>query len=258
MWPTRVLDPDEAVAIAEQFGVAAEQVRRDHLLSHLLSALAVGAGDQVVFFGGTALARTHLPDGRLSEDIDLLAVGDRSPAVADVEATLAAGARREYGRLTWEPALRETHGSQSAVLRTVDGITVRVQLLGSTGYPPWPTEVRDLHQRYSDAPPARLRVFTRAAFAASKAVAWYDRAAPRDLYDLWALAGIGALDAEALDLWMRLGPTGRAPTSDMFATAPVEASWRAQLAGQTRLTVTPDEALDVVRSAWAAAGADAN
>ncbi len=123
MWPTRVLDPDEAVAIAEQFGVAAEQVRRDHLLSHLLSALAVGAGDQVVFFGGTALARTHLPDGRLSEDIDLLAVGDRSPAVADVEATLAAGARREYGRLTWEPALRETHGSQSAVLRTVDGIS---------------------------------------------------------------------------------------------------------------------------------------
>ena len=57
---------------------------------------------------------------------------------------------------------------------------------------------------------------------------------------------------------MRLGPTGRAPTSDMFATAPVEASWRAQLAGQTRLTVTSDEALYVVRSAWAAAGADAS
>ena len=60
------MTPDEAVAIAELFGVAAEQVRRDHLLSHLLSALAVGAGDQVVFFGGTALARTHLPDGKVS------------------------------------------------------------------------------------------------------------------------------------------------------------------------------------------------
>lgn len=251
-----MIDPDEAVAIAERFGVALEQVRRDHLISHLLAALAVGAGDQVVFFGGTALTRTHLPDGRLSEDIDLLAVGDRSSAAAAVEATLAAGVRREYGRLAWEPALRETRGSESAVLRTVDGITVRVQLLSSTGYPPWPTEVRDLHQRYGDAPPARLRVFTRAAFAASKTVAWHDRAAPRDLYDLWALAGRGALDAEALDLWMRFGPTGRVPTKDMFATAPVETSWRAQLGGQTRLTVTADEALDVVRVGWAAAVSD--
>lgn len=55
---------------------------------------------------------------------------------------------------------------------------MRVQVLGSTGYPPWPTEVRQLHQRYSDAPPARLRILTRAAFAASKTVAWRDRAAP--------------------------------------------------------------------------------
>lgn len=173
-----MLDPEEAVAIAERFGVTLEQVRRDHLISHLLAALAVGAGDQAVFFGGTALARTHLPNGRLSEDIDLLAVGDRSSAAAVIEATLAAGARRAYGRLAWEPALRETHGSESAVIRTVDGMTVRVQLLGSTGYPPWPTEVRGLHQRYGDAPPARLRVFTRAAFAASKTAAWYDRGAP--------------------------------------------------------------------------------
>jgi predicted nucleotidyltransferase component of viral defense system len=248
-----VLDSDEAVAIAQRFGVALEQVRRDHLLSHLLAALTVGAGDQVVFFGGTALARTHLPDGRLSEDIDLLAVGDRSSAAVRVGATLAAGARREYGRLTWEPALRETRGTDAAVLRTVDGITVRVQLLSSTGYPAWPTEVRDLHQRYSDAPPARLRVFTRAAFAASKTVAWHDRAAPRDLYDLWALASTGALDVEALNLWIRFGPTGRPPTRHMFGTAPAEESWRAQLGGQTRLTVTPDEALDVVRAGWAAA-----
>ncbi len=253
-----MLDPGEAVAIAERFGVALEQVRRDHLLSHLLAALTVGAGDHVVFFGGTALARTHVPEGRLSEDIDLLAVGDRSSAAAEVEATLAAGARREYGRLTWEPALRDTRGSESAVLRTVDGITVRVQLLGSIGYPSWPTEVRDLHQRYSDAPPARLRVFTRAAFAASKTVAWYDRAAPRDLYDLWALAGKGALDVEALDLWMRFGPTGRPPSGDMFAMAPAETSWRAQLGGQTRLTVTPDEALDVVRAGWATVVAHAS
>ncbi|MFE7415804.1 nucleotidyl transferase AbiEii/AbiGii toxin family protein [Rhodococcus sp. NPDC057529] len=44
-----------------------------------------------------------------------------------------------------------------------------------------------LIQRYSDAPPARLLVPTLAAFAASKTATWCDRAAARDLWDLWAL-----------------------------------------------------------------------
>ena len=35
-----------------------------------LGAFAVSVADDVVFFGGTALTRTHLPDLRLSEDID--------------------------------------------------------------------------------------------------------------------------------------------------------------------------------------------
>lgn len=250
-----MLDPEQAAAVAEQFGVPIEQVRRDHLLSHLLGALAAAVADRVVFFGGTALARTHLPHGRLSEDIDLIAVGSRSSVVRDVEATLARGVRREYGRLSWGPALSQTRGSQPAVLRTADGLALRVQLLDPTGYPPWPTEVRQLHQRYRDAPPAGLQVPTRAAFAASKAVAWYDRAAPRDLFDLWALAAIEALDEEAAALWVRLGPTGRPLDPEMFASAPDAASWRTQLSGQTRLSVTADEALTAVRRAWARTGA---
>lgn len=49
------------------------QVRRDVLISHVLHALPEACDDlEVVFFGGTALARTHLTGFRLSEDIDLL------------------------------------------------------------------------------------------------------------------------------------------------------------------------------------------
>jgi predicted nucleotidyltransferase component of viral defense system len=114
MLGTPVLDPDDAAVVAEQFGVATEQVRRDHLITYLLAALAADAAESIVFFGGTARARTHLPEGRLSEDIDLLAVGNRSSAAIDVESTLAAGTRREYGRLTWEPPLRQTRGAQPA------------------------------------------------------------------------------------------------------------------------------------------------
>jgi hypothetical protein len=38
-------------------------------------------------------------------------------------------------------------------------------------------EAVDLHQRYSDAPPARLAAYTAGAFVAAKTCAWLGRAA---------------------------------------------------------------------------------
>jgi len=204
----------------------------------------------VVFFGGTALARTHLPGGRLSEDLDLLAVARRADVAAELEHALVIGVRREYGTLSWDPRLTAVSGATSAVLRTRDGLTVRVQLLDATGYPAWPTENRQLIQRYSDAPAASLHVPTRAAFVAAKTTAWHDRHAGRDLYDLWGLAHLGAIDADAASLFARLGPTGRPPTVWMFDRAPTLEDWQAQLGGQTRIAVSPAEALQTVRSAW--------
>ncbi len=248
-----MLDPAEAAAVAAEFGVADEQVRRDHLLSHLLAALARRIPAGVVFFGGTALARTHLPDGRLSEDLDLLAVPRRGDVVADVEKVLADGVRREYGRLTWDPPLSSVRDVDPAVLRSADGLTVRVQLLDARQHLAWPTERRALMQRYSDAPPATLPVPTLAGFAAAKTIAWHDRHAPRDLYDLWGLAALGALDARAAELFAALGPTGNAPRSWMFTDPPTEDNWTTQLGGQTRIAVCPVDALALVREAWTAA-----
>ncbi len=173
-----MLDPAEAAAVADQFGVADEQVRRDHLLSHLLAVLSRRLPDAVVFFGGTALARTHLSDARLSEDLDLPALPGRAAVVRDVERALAEGARREYGHLTWNPPLSAVRDVEPAILRTADGLTVRIQLLDARSYPRWPAERRTLVQRYGDAPPAALTVPTAAAFVASKTVAWVDRRAP--------------------------------------------------------------------------------
>jgi predicted nucleotidyltransferase component of viral defense system len=72
-----VLDPDELHDVASTFGVDEQQVLRDHLISHLLAAISAEAADELIFFGGTALARSVVPDGRLSEDIDLIASGSR-------------------------------------------------------------------------------------------------------------------------------------------------------------------------------------
>jgi predicted nucleotidyltransferase component of viral defense system len=61
--PRRGLDPAEAAAVRDRFGVADSQVLRDHAISHVLAALsAAGRADALLFIGGTALSRTHLPD----------------------------------------------------------------------------------------------------------------------------------------------------------------------------------------------------
>jgi hypothetical protein len=191
---------DEAATVAQQFGVALGQVHRDHLISSILAALQAHAGD-LIFFGGTALARTYLPAGRLSEDIDLIAVTDRRSVPHAISRTI-------------ERALRVTHGRVNWTTRLL-------------------TPVRD-------------------SFAAWKTAAWFERHAPRHLYDLWALAVAGALTTSAAQLFATHTGLGL-PQDHMFSRAPAAQDWQEQLSGQTRLTVSPEEALQVVRSAWSAA-----
>jgi predicted nucleotidyltransferase component of viral defense system len=244
------MDPDERDSVATQFGVSTEQVERDHLISHLLAFLSRDFADRIHFIGGTALARTHLPHGRLSEDIDLIAVGSRKEVARDLDAALPRAIARTHGRLTVEPALSDTTDTLPVLLRPADGRPVRLQLLSARDRVVWPTERRTLVQRYTDAPAAELLVPTLPAFAASKTATWTDRLAPRDLWDLWALSGVGAIDADAAALFRRYGPTNKTPAPHMFKRAPSDSEWQAQLAGQTRLRVTATEALKSVRDAW--------
>lgn len=110
--------------------------------------------------------------------------------------------------------------------------------------------MRAIEQRYRDAPQATLRVPTLLSFAGWKTAAWMDRGTARDLYDLWALGNVGALNADAAALFAKHGPTSNPPRSWRFDRAPSEAEWRGQLGEQTRLTVSADDALEAVRSAW--------
>lgn len=245
------MNADECAEIACQFGVATEQVERDRLISYLLAFLSQNLSERVHFIGGTALARTHLPAGRLSEDIDLIAIDERKRVAADLDATLPRALARTHGRLILDPPLSDIPDTSAAILRSANGISVRIQLLSARGRALWPTERRTLEQRYRDAPTARLSVPTLPAFAASKTATWADRHAPRDLWDLWALNGIGAIDAAALELYRRFGPTNQPPGHYVFDTPPSEAEWRSQLAGQTRLGVAAADALAAVREAWA-------
>jgi len=247
------LQPDDLAQVMATFGVAEGQVRRDHAISHILAALSRHHREELIFFGGTALSRTYLLDERLSEDIDLIAVAHRDGLADALRKDINAALARTHGRITWSPGWSRNSDADHAVAVTADGVAINIQLLRGTRYEPWPTETREIQQRYCDAPPAILRVPTLLSFAGWKTAAWMDRGAARDLYDLWALDKVGALNAESAALFATHGPTSSPPRSWMFKRAPSAAEWQAQLAGQTRLTVTAAEALEAVRTAWAAA-----
>jgi predicted nucleotidyltransferase component of viral defense system len=238
-----MLEPDELSAVASEYGVAEGQVRRDHLISHIL--LALSAMDvPVTFFGGTALARTFLTDpeigARLSEDIDLC-TADRAAVAAELDERLPGLLRREFPGTTWDPPLRSGRAVDPGQLVTADGLRVRVQLLDATrhlAFAQWPTAIRPVDPRYRDIK-ARidLAVPTLTSFAGMKTAAWTDRHAARDLYDLWGLALLGALTAEAAD-------QGRCPP---------RSTGEVQLAHQTRTLPPARECLDRVRESYAAA-----
>lgn len=244
---------EEWAAVAGHFGADLEQIRRDHLISHVLASLSADVpAEDFVFIGGTALSRTHLTDTRLSEDIDLVALAPRGEVAAKIERAARRGLARTHGRPNWRPALTAIRGSEPAVLEVDDTLGIQVQLLPGEGFL-WPTEVREIEQRYSDAPPARLRTLTAAGFAAAKLATWMERKAPRDLYDLWALGARGLINADALDVFVTKGPIGKPPRAWVFDVTPDEAAWRRALSHQTRLRVTAAEALATVREAWLSA-----
>jgi hypothetical protein len=126
-----MLDLDEMADVAAAFGVSESQVRRDHMISHVLSAIAT-LELALTFFGGTALARTHLsnPDlgARLSEDIDLYSPHRREVA-ATLDESLPRLLRREFPGSRWEPRLATVRTIEPGQLISRDGVRIRIQLL---------------------------------------------------------------------------------------------------------------------------------
>ena len=82
--------------------MAGAQVRHDHVLSHLLAALARHA-DVLVLDGGAALARTSLPDPRPSEDIDLLSAGPHRDVAPLLDEAIRTALGPGFGPVTADP-----------------------------------------------------------------------------------------------------------------------------------------------------------
>lgn len=167
---------------AAGLGVSGALIEKDHLVSHLLAGLV---GLPLRFFGGTALARTVLDGHRLSEDIDLM-VGD--PAF-DLEGALGRGLARSVGPLEWQQT-RRSKWLRELLVRADGTEWVRIQLVhADERQDAWGWISADVRLWYSCLPESvPLSAPDGVGFAAMKLAAYRDRRAPRDLFDLAALA----------------------------------------------------------------------
>ncbi len=251
-----MIDRSEIEAVAGRFGAPDSQIIRDHLISHVLAALADWPdSDRVTFFGGTALCRTWLPDLRLSEDIDLLI--DSPTGGEGLRQHASRRLRREFPNLEWT-RLGAQHQVETWTLAAED-LEVKVQLAQwRHGWHAIPIVMQPVQLRYSDLPEAAgLRVPTPSGFAAMKLMAWFDRHTPRDLYDLAALADARHIDRAAVDLVKAIaGFTPGTSTLERRVPRAVQSSWQAELGHQLADASTAEQCLAKVRTALDDLGRD--
>ncbi|GAA2183120.1 hypothetical protein GCM10009785_25300 [Brooklawnia cerclae] len=249
------LSEDDIVAQQRHFGVSRDQVKHDFAVSHLLDAIS-NVSDKFIFYGGTALSRTVLNGLRLSEDVDLLSVGPRQVAAVALDGAIRGSLERNFGLVEANPRLDQVRTDTDACLYRIGRVTVRVQLINGEHYASWPTQSSTVSMRYSGMIGRGMTTFTPSGFACAKLSAWCDttRDAPRDLYDLWAMAQQGMINADAAVTFRRLGPSGGYPRRWMFPEkAPTQNQWHDSIGHQCTPQVGPAEAYERVVAAWVTA-----
>lgn len=241
-----MLDPHDADHVQKLFGATEAQVRRDHAISHVLAAIKdMRAG--FVFYGGTALSRTLLDNGRLSEDIDLFSESRRELCLELDE--LPDLIEQEFPQAEWERLPSHTADVENTNLNLglLNQIKVQVADSRSRGWQKIPTELMEIDQRYSDVEQTHLLVPTLDGFVAMKALAWFDRGTPRDLFDLEGLSHLGAVTETARELVREL--RGFRLSRGMLNRR-VSGLWYEELANQTRLEKTEQECLTRLLGWW--------
>lgn len=240
----------EEIAIqAQRFGAPDTQVVRDHLISHVIAALS-RTQESITFFGGTALCRTWLRDLRLSEDIDLLV--DNHSIGDSLTKELTRGLRREFPEHEWAEV--NSHNQVTTWNLLSGSNSVKVQLVQwREGWRSIPTTLTRVQLRYSDLPQSvDLTVPTIGGFVTMKLLAWFDRQAPRDLFDLAALADANKIGREAIERVKPIAGFTPSPANlELRVPQSVELAWESELGHQLANTRSPEVCLSILRACLA-------
>lgn len=241
-----MLDAHEAEKVRGIFGSSEDQIRRDHAISHVLVAIQ-NLSPQLVFYGGTALSRTFLIHGRLSEDIDLYSVNRK--AICQILDELPDFIEEEFPQSNWQKMPSQSKDAESMYLICDPTIQIRIQVADAR-IRQWygiPVKLTDIHQRYSDVPQTKMHTPTFDGSVAMKASAWLDRRTARDLFDLDALSRVGRVSDEARKLVVDL--LGYQLSKRMMGGR-VFGDWQIELAHQTRLERTEEQCMERVLDWW--------
>lgn len=168
---------------ARRLGVQVGHVEKDYVLCHVLVGI-VGELEELVFRGGTALARVYWPDFRLSEDLDFVCAHRIDEFSQRLEAVGSLVAERTGLplRVRAEPP---RHGRHRTFVDWEDhAILVDVVMEDDIAIEP---DVLLLDLPYSDLQTTKVktRVLVLAEILGNKWFMLDDRIEPRDLFDLW-------------------------------------------------------------------------
>jgi predicted nucleotidyltransferase component of viral defense system len=236
---------------AGELGIAIRHVELDYVLHHLLAGFARDPG-QLVFRGGTALARVHWPDFRISEDLDFIAA-DGVPDFARQAGRVVAIAADDMGFEAeldvggWrDDRLRATvrwitgWGTQSELLIDV----VRGQ---RTALPPL---TLPLDLRYPDLdtdPVPTIPALQLDEILANKWLMLDDREEPRDLFDLWWALTEERVPFDTIAVAHRVAYGYPPMPASIERAARLEGRWEQRLAHQMHDLPPFTAALDEVR-----------
>ena len=225
-----MIDHVELRARARGIGLDASHVENDYVLCHLLVAICKSI-PELVFRGGTALARIYWPDYRLSEDLDFTSSGP----IADLEARLENAVRAARKSTTLN--LKLTYGSpkdswsRSTVQWADHELILDVNMdetvaMGSS------EEKADLPYKDLQEREAMIPVFSLPEILGNKWFMLNDRTEPRDLFDVWSGLITFGVEFEVIESGHQ-AKYGNAPNrGSLYNAERVEGLWETRLAHQ--------------------------
>lgn len=232
---------------------SADQVEQDLLLSRAICAIADDdyLGSELVFRGGTALHKLHLPNPlRYSEDLDYVrstggGIGQLTGALLDLGRGLGFAVK---SRISEHPKVYWRTVSQAGT-----PLRIKIEVNTHERSPALPLAVVPFRVESSWwTGEAQVRTFQAAELIATKVRALYQRSKGRDLFDIWLALTSTGLDADdvlaAFSPYRPVGYTPKTAISNLGGKL-VTRDFRHdldELASQPPAPYDPDEAADLV------------
>lgn len=236
---------------ARSRGLQESHILRDYVLNHVLVNISQSF-PELVFRGGTALARVYWPDFRLSEDLDFIAEDRVDNLETRLNASVAESSKRIDRRLAFRFGPAKGGWSRSTVESEFGELVLDINL-NERAY--LPVVEKALNLQYSDLnQEVPVRCLSISEILGNKWFMLEDRREPRDLYDLWAALTKFGVPFEMVDRGHRAKYTYPPSREALKAARQLQEQWETRLRHQLANLPSLDEVVTEVEAifeSWA-------